>query len=38
MERLFGGPRLELFARKPRAGWRTWGNEIARVTNPEAAR
>ena len=21
------GPRLELFARKPRQGWVTWGNE-----------
>jgi len=28
MERLFGGPRLELFARKPREGWQTWGNEL----------
>ena len=28
MERLFGGPRLELFARKPREGWHTWGNEL----------
>ena len=27
MEKLFGGPRLELFARKPRQGWATWGNE-----------
>jgi N6-adenosine-specific RNA methylase IME4 len=29
MKKLFGGPRLELFARKPREGWHTWGNEIA---------
>ena len=29
IERLYPGPYLELFARKPRAGWRTWGNEIA---------
>ena len=28
MERLYGGPRLELFARKQREGWKTWGNEI----------
>jgi hypothetical protein len=27
MERLFGGPYLELFARRPRAGWTTWGDE-----------
>jgi N6-adenosine-specific RNA methylase IME4 len=29
IERLYGGPYLELFARKPRDGWQTWGNEIA---------
>jgi N6-adenosine-specific RNA methylase IME4 len=23
------GPYLELFARRPIAGWTTWGNEIA---------
>ena len=28
MEKLFGGPHLELFARKPREGWQTWGNEL----------
>jgi N6-adenosine-specific RNA methylase IME4 len=28
MERLYPGPRLELFARRPRARWTTWGNEI----------
>jgi N6-adenosine-specific RNA methylase IME4 len=28
IERLYGGPRLELFARKPREGWATWGNEL----------
>jgi N6-adenosine-specific RNA methylase IME4 len=32
MERLYPGPRLELFARRPRAGWTTWGNEIARAS------
>jgi hypothetical protein len=30
IERLFPGPYLELFARRPRRGWVTWGNEIAR--------
>jgi N6-adenosine-specific RNA methylase IME4 len=29
IERLFPGPYLELFARRPRKGWMTWGNEIA---------
>jgi N6-adenosine-specific RNA methylase IME4 len=29
IERLYPGPYLELFARKPRDGWTTWGNEIA---------
>ena len=28
MQRLFGGPYLELFARKERPGWTVWGNEI----------
>jgi N6-adenosine-specific RNA methylase IME4 len=28
MERLYGGPRLELFARAERPGWTTWGDEI----------
>jgi N6-adenosine-specific RNA methylase IME4 len=28
IERLVGGPYLELFARRPRAGWRVWGDEI----------
>jgi N6-adenosine-specific RNA methylase IME4 len=26
--RLYGGPYLELFARRPREGWTTWGNEM----------
>ncbi len=30
IERLVGGPYLELYARRPRAGWTTWGNEIPR--------
>ena len=33
IERLFPGPYLELFARQPREGWTTWGNEL-----PPAAR
>jgi len=28
--RLFGGPYLELYARRPVPGWTVWGNEIAR--------
>jgi N6-adenosine-specific RNA methylase IME4 len=28
MRRLYGGPYLELFARKERDGWKTWGNEL----------
>jgi N6-adenosine-specific RNA methylase IME4 len=27
-ERLYPGPYLELFARRPRAGWTTWGDEL----------
>ena len=37
MERLYAGPRLELFARKAREGWLTWGNEIPRAEFREAA-
>src|SRR5262245_14930287 len=29
VERLYPGPYLELFARKPRDGWTVWGDEIA---------
>jgi N6-adenosine-specific RNA methylase IME4 len=29
MRRLYGGPYLELFARRPREHWTTWGNEVA---------
>lgn len=32
IERLVGGPYLELYARKERPGWTTWGNEIARAS------
>jgi N6-adenosine-specific RNA methylase IME4 len=28
IERLYGGPYLELFARRERPGWSCWGNEI----------
>jgi N6-adenosine-specific RNA methylase IME4 len=28
IERLYPGPYLELFARRPREGWTVWGNEI----------
>ena len=28
MQRLYPGPYLELFARRPRDGWTTWGDEI----------
>jgi hypothetical protein len=28
IERLFPGPYLELYARKPAPGWTCWGNEI----------
>ena len=30
IQRLFGGPYLELFGREAIAGWTTWGNEIPR--------
>lgn len=30
IERLYPGPYLELFARRPRKGWWTWGDEIPR--------
>ncbi|MDR7574208.1 MAG: MT-A70 family methyltransferase [Armatimonadota bacterium] len=29
IERASPGPRLEMFARKPRPGWTVWGNEVA---------
>ena len=28
IERLFAGPYLEMFARRERLGWTTWGNEV----------
>lgn len=30
IERLVGGPRLELFARQPRAGWTSLGNQVGK--------
>jgi N6-adenosine-specific RNA methylase IME4 len=32
IERLYPGPNLELFARRPVEGWRTWGNELEKST------
>jgi N6-adenosine-specific RNA methylase IME4 len=34
IERLFPGPYLELFARKQRAGWKTWGDEVSTKDSP----
>jgi N6-adenosine-specific RNA methylase IME4 len=34
IERLYPGPYLELFARRRRERWRTWGNEIERSAAP----
>lgn len=31
IERLVGGPYLELFARAPRDGWTCWGNQVLRA-------
>lgn len=28
IETVSDGPRLELFARRPREGWTVWGNEV----------
>ena len=36
IERLVAGPYLEVYARRERRGWQTWGNEIA-FSLPEAA-
>ncbi len=38
IERLFGGPYLELFGRKRVDGWTLWGNEIPREDFPNAAK
>jgi N6-adenosine-specific RNA methylase IME4 len=34
ISRLFPGPYLELYARRPVDGWTVWGNEIARTVTP----
>jgi N6-adenosine-specific RNA methylase IME4 len=34
MERLYPGPYLELFARKPRERWTTWGDELPPLEAP----
>lgn len=35
IERLVGGPYLELFARAPREGWTVWGNEVGKFDEPQ---
>lgn len=35
IERLVAGPYLELFARKPRPGWMTWGDEVPKLSGPQ---
>jgi N6-adenosine-specific RNA methylase IME4 len=35
VERLFDGPYLELYGRKPVDGWTVWGNEINRADFPQ---
>jgi N6-adenosine-specific RNA methylase IME4 len=37
IERIFHGPYLEMFARKPVDGWTVWGNEISRKHFADAA-
>jgi N6-adenosine-specific RNA methylase IME4 len=37
VESMSPGPYVELFARKPRAGWTCWGNELDAVAAGEAA-
>jgi N6-adenosine-specific RNA methylase IME4 len=36
IERLYPGPYLEMFARRERNGWSTWGDEISRATTMAA--
>jgi N6-adenosine-specific RNA methylase IME4 len=41
IERLYDGPYVELFARQPREGWTTWGNQITSLPTsgrPERSR
>ena len=37
IEHVSPGPRLEMFARRPRPGWTAWGNEIETI-QPETSR
>jgi N6-adenosine-specific RNA methylase IME4 len=36
IERLLAGPYIELFARKTRPGWSTWGNEVGFESSPDS--
>lgn len=38
VESLSPGPRLEMFARRPRLGWSVWGNEVESDVTVEATR
>jgi len=33
VEELFEGPYLELFAREPRPGWTSWGNQVGKFAD-----
>jgi N6-adenosine-specific RNA methylase IME4 len=37
IEAMYGGPRLEMFARKSRPGWTCWGNQIHEPPKPTPA-
>lgn len=37
IERLLHGPYVELFARAPRAGWTSWGNQTDKFSIPQLA-
>ena len=38
IESVSDGPRLELFARRPREGWTVWGNEVEANDNAHSSR
>jgi N6-adenosine-specific RNA methylase IME4 len=38
IERLCGGPYVELFARQTRPGWTSWGNEVGKFDEPAQAK
>ena len=38
IERMFAGPRIELFARERRPGWAAWGNEVDKFNKRETGR